>query len=181
MRARLCPYCKAMSNFQQADSQSAQYTPPVNQNQRLALDKCHNCLAIVYYRTTQDGEGVIDQYPKNFERAPDELPDMVKKAFDEALLCLASGAPNGSLLMCRRALQETLNDMGVKRGDLPVQLNDLVERRKITPQLKDWADQARIGGRIAAHGSGGNEWGDPDKIWGNVEDASIVIDDLTGC
>ena len=69
--------------------------------------------------------------------------------------------------------------LGAQTVDAGIETN-LVERRKITPQLKDWADQARIGGRIAAHGSGGNEWGDPDKLWGDLEDASIVIDYLKG-
>ena len=75
---------------------------------------------------------------------------------------------------------EEKNDLKAKKGDLPTQLQDLVDRDEITPKLKDWADQSRIGGRIAAHDTGGAEWGDPDKIWGDREDASIVIDYLKG-
>ncbi len=50
---------------------------------------------------------------------------------------------------------------------------------KITPDLKDWADKARIGGRLAAHGTGEDEWGHPDKDWGDSQDAKEVIDFCT--
>jgi hypothetical protein len=45
-----------------------------------------------------------------------------------------------------------MDDKKAKKGNLPTQLNDLVNKGEITPKLKEWADQARIGGRIAAHG-----------------------------
>ena len=46
----------------------------------------------------------------------------------------------------------------------------------IAPPLKEWADQARIGGKLAAHGTGGDEWGQPDKDWAEESDAIEVID-----
>ncbi len=46
----------------------------------------------------------------------------------------------------------------------------------IIPDLRDWADQARIGGKLAAHGKGGDEWGQPDKEWGEQTDADQVIE-----
>ena len=180
MVARLCPYCEVQSNFNLGKPTSAAKTPPINnKNEVLSLDGCQNCAATVYFRSYEGNRNeLIDQYPKSYDSAAKELPKDIKKAFDEALLCYTAGAPNGSLLMSRRALQETMNNKEAKKGDLPTQLDDLVERDIITPQLRRWAEQAQIGGKIAAHGTGGGSWGDPDKIWGDMNDAIIVIDYL---
>ena len=188
MPARLCPYCKVVSNFSRGGSTNAAETPTHDisrqlglNHQELSLDDCQNCRATTYFRAMKgSGNEVFDQYPKVIEEAPAELPDQVRRAFHEALVCYGAEAPNGSLLMCRRALQETMNDLKAVKGDLPKQLEYLVEERVITPQLREWADQSRIGGKIAAHGTGGDEWGDPDKIWGNMDDAEIVIGYLKG-
>lgn len=179
MAARLCPYCKVVSNFTRVSSLTAAQsmnTPPKQRGQILTLDSCANCEAYVYFRGHQDNvELVYDQYPKVVDEAPTELPEPIQKAFSEALKCYGAEAPNGSLLMCRRALQEVMTDKKAKKGDLPTQLQDLVDRQEITPRLKSWAEAAQVGGRIAAHGSGGIAWGDPDKIWGTMEDADAVI------
>lgn len=185
MPARLCPYCKVVSNFGRLFATGADSNPAPDGETRggeeISLCNCPNCNAVVYYRTPSGGGGtVIDQYPQTVERASTDLPDPVRKALDEALLCYGAGSPNGTLLMCRRALQETMNDKKAKKGDLPTQLEDLVSRQEITPKLRDWATQSQIGGRIAAHGSGGELWGDPDKIWGTMDDARIVIEYLNG-
>ena len=68
-------------------------------------------------------------------------------------MCYGADVPNGTLLMHRRALHETLNHLGARKGDLPTQLSDLVKKQMIVPRLRDWTDQARIGGKIAAHGT----------------------------
>ena len=181
MPARLCPYCHVVSNFDRIGPRGAEPIPDADETQVVSLDKCQNCKCLVYYRASEDtGDEVFDQYPRNVEKAAEELPEDIRKAFDEALICYGAGAPNGSLLMCRRALQEAMKDKEAKKGDLPTQLDDLIAKGEIIPRLRDWADQARIGGRLAAHGAGGDDWGDPDKIWGTMEDAESVIEYLKG-
>lgn len=184
MPARKCPYCGAIANFNRTNELGGGGTPLPAGAERPgtgdfhSFDVCQACNAVVYYRSDKSGSIVIDQYPRGDVKPPQGLPEGIEKAFREALICYASGAPNGALLMCRRALQETLNNLEAPRGQLPAQLEALVSNRTITPKLKEWADQARIGGRIAAHGEGGGEWGDPSKIWGTLEDAKVVIEYL---
>lgn len=179
MPSRLCPYCHVVSNFTRSSPHGAAGTVRGSTGQEISLDRCQNCEAISYFRATEaSGHEVFDQYPKTAEEAPEELPEGIGRAFNEALVCYGANAPNGALLMCRRALQETMDDKKAKKGDLPTQLDDLVSKGEITPKLRAWADQARIGGRIAAHGAGGKAWGDPDKLWGDMEDAIAVIDYL---
>lgn len=179
MVARLCPYCKVVSNFTRGPSTNvvvSAKTPPHQADQIIALERCSHCEAHVYARVHETDETrLFDQYPKVVDEAPEELPPEIRKAFDEALKCYGAEAPNGSLLMSRRALQEVMNDKKAKKGDLPTQLQDLVDRLEITPKLKSWAETAQVGGRIAAHGKGGEAWGDPDKLWGTMEDADAVI------
>lgn len=179
MPARLCPYCKVVSNFSRGPSlNSAQaiHTPPKQAEQIISLESCANCKAYMYIREHETVERLYDQYPKTVDYAPEELPDRVETAFNEALVCYSAGAANGSLLMCRRAIQESVQDLKAPKGNLPKQLQALVDADQITPDLKVWADHARVGGKIAAHGVGGDEWGDPDQIWGDLEDAAAVIE-----
>ena len=180
MPARLCPYCKVVSNFTRGPSTNtavAAKTPPSQVDQVLALEWCANCEAYIYVRGHEsNGDVIYDQYPKVVDKAPEELPPAIKKAFDEALKCYGAEAPNGALLMCRRAIQESVQNLEAPKGNLPKQLQALVDADKITPDLKEWADHARVGGKIAAHGVGGDEWGDPDQIWGDLEDAAAVIE-----
>jgi len=168
---RVCPNCGAKAAFRR------RWEWPPNGDEIGALDSCSACGFTAYFKSSdRQGKSVIDQYPKVIRNPQDELPAQVKTAYAEALQCYGAGAPNGALLMCRRAIQEALDERGAKKGDLPTQLNDLVTQYKITPDLKDWADHARIGGKLAGHGTGGKEWGDPSKVWGDSEDAEAVLE-----
>lgn len=169
MPARLCPNCKTKTAFRRL------WDWPPNGEPVSALDLCLACGLVAYFKSDRLGQTVIDQYPKVVQVAQPELPDQVKKAYAEALISQGAGAPNGALLMCRRAIQEALDNLGAKKGDLPTQLGDLVSKLKLTPDLKEWGDHARIGGKLAGHGTGGNEWGDATKIWGDASDAEAVI------
>lgn len=172
MPVRKCPYCKAMSNCDLGD-----LLPGGKADGRVSIDRCQNCGSPTYVVVPNNGDRdkVQDSYPKDIQTPPEELPEPVKKAYAEALVCYGAGAPNGALLMCRRAIQEALDGLGAKKGNLPTQLQDLVDKHRITPELKEWADHARIGGKLAGHGTGGSEWGDPAKVWGDKNDAEAVI------
>ena len=86
--------------------------------------------------------------------------------------------------MLRRTIQETIRDLtkgweekeqkALLKEGLPTQLQKLVDKDLIAPALKEWTDQARVGGKMAAHGTGGGEWGDPKKEWGDQADAQEV-------
>ena len=169
----VCPHCGLGADFpifaSSEDLRNAQILA--------AIGFCKLCRGRVFFELLNaNQERVISSYPQTQAKVPQELPDPVKKAFEEAQICLAANAPNGALLMCRRAVQEALDDLKAPKGDLPTQLKALVDNHTITPALKEWADHARIGGRIAAHGTGGADWGEPQLQWGSQEDAQAVIE-----
>ena len=177
MPAIVCPHCGVGSNF--GFSASAQKR--TDSHITCAVGFCALCKEEVYFEVRGDNtEQVLLHWPRKREKAAEELSPNVQRAFDEALLCNSQGAWNAALLMCRRAINDALVELGVpSKGNLPTQLQALVAVNKIPPDLKDWADQARIGGRLAAHGTGGDEWGQPDKEWGDSQDAKEVIDFCT--
>lgn len=174
---RVCPKCGALSGFRRLWDWPLE---GISDDNVSCLDECASCGIVAYFRSSRDGQIVHDQYPTRVHAPQAELPVAVKTAYAEALVCLGAGAPNGALLMCRRAIQEALNDLGAKKGDLPTQLNDLVSKYRITPNLRDWADHARIGGKLAGHGTGGGEWGNASKVTGGKEDAEAVIEFCNG-
>lgn len=165
----LCPNCKTKTNFNLGPNEERNHSGAT----KLAIGHCQVCNYPVYMGLDNNNDAVW-YYPSVVSVPPDGLPERVHAAFQEALKCLSAGVPNAALLMCRRAIQETMNDKEAKKGNLPAQLDDLVANQKITPSLRDWATHAQIGGRIAAHGTGGGQWGDPDQIWGDMEDAEAV-------
>ncbi|MBI2170567.1 MAG: DUF4145 domain-containing protein [Chloroflexi bacterium] len=169
-----CPYCNLYQDMRIA----AIAEEPNGTGFLRGLAFCRTCRNVVYFKTDEGRDIVREQYPSSKVRqAPSELPDNVKKSYQEALVCFAVDAPNGALLMCRRAMVDALIGLGApSKGDLPTQLKALVDSHKLTPDLKDWADHARIGGKLAGHGTGGDEWGDPSKIWGEQADAEAVIE-----
>ena len=166
-----CPNCKAKTNFNLAATVNKDHKGA----SQLAIGLCQVCDFPVYFGLKKENQNEIWHYPEVLEVPPEGLPERIEIAFAEALSCYSSHIPNATLLMCRRAIQETMADKEAKKGDLPTQLDDLVASQKITPSLRDWAKHAQIGGRIAAHGTGGGQWGDPNQIWGTMADAEAVV------
>ena len=159
MPLRKCPYCKGLSNF----STSGQ----LNQGHlkgSVSLDICQNCGTPVYFMTpsNQDRNTILDIYPK-LDLEPDkELPENVKVAFVEAIKGLNDGNWNSCVVMCRRALEESMTELGAEGEDLFHQIDNLESQRKITPELKAWAHESRLGGKLGAHGTKQKKWADKD-------------------
>jgi len=178
-----CPHCKNGSDFTIVAKAN---NPKKAEHILSGIGLCLLCGGEVYmHMDTNAQDTVVDNYPLLEESVPEGIPPDVGKAVGEALRSHSMNAPNASLCMSRRTIHEAVKDLtkdwdkerqeSLLKQPLPVQLNALVEEDLIPPALKDWADQARIGGKLAAHGTGGAEWGERGKSWGNQEDAQEVI------
>lgn len=157
MPLRKCPYCKGLSNFSLG--------PHLFQGHLkgcVSLDTCHNCGTPVYFVTPSvpDRNTILDSYPKLDLEVDKELPDNVKLAFAEAIKGLNDGNWNSCVVMCRRALEEAMADLGAEGEDLFHQIDNLESQRKITPELKAWAHESRLGGKLGAHGTKQKKWAD---------------------
>lgn len=163
---RRCPYCKGLSNFDLGTIDGGGELEGI-----VSLDRCQNCGTLTYFRvpSPKQRREILDSYPK-IETDPDEeLPEDVKRAFQEAMKSLNEGIWNGCVIMCRRALEEATEDLGAEGRDLFTQIDDLETKRKITPELKEWAHEARLGGKLGAHGT-------KQKKWADKEDAEEVLE-----
>jgi hypothetical protein len=71
--------------------------------------------------------------------------------------------------VCRRALEEAMRNLGAEGRDLFTQIDDLERKRRITPELKQWAHEGRLGGKLGAHGV-------EEKKWADQNDAEEVLE-----
>ena len=162
---RRCFYCKGLSNFSLGGLTGGGKLVGL-----ASLDVCQNCGSPAYFVTPPNQrENILDRYPKLEVDSDEELPEEVKVAFREAMKALNEEIWNGCVTMCRRALEEATGDLGAEGKDLFTQIDDLETKRKITPELKEWAHEARLGGKLGAHGM-------KQKKWADKEDAEEVLE-----
>ena len=163
---RRCFYCKGLSNFSLGTVTGGGKLRGV-----VSLDICQNCGTPSYFTFPDHNhrEEIWDRYPKLEVDPDEELPEAVKVAFREAMKALNEEIWNGCVTMCRRALEEATEDLDAEGRDLFVKIDDLESKRKITPELKEWAHEGRLGGKLGAHGT-------KQKKWADKEDAEEVLE-----
>jgi len=116
------------------------------------IGECNGCdfhLLVVRNRT---GGSIRTIYPYPLPKKTDNrIPELVKKDFDEALLCLSVGAARGAAVLARRALQTMCKDKGAIKKELKDQIDELFTLNIITKDLQDWSHEVRFVGNDAAH------------------------------
>ena len=142
---------------------------PSGGNRQLSLDSCQNCERYVYFDTSQKQQTVHDVYPPVEDTIDERLPENVQVALRESYSSSDSENWNACVTMCRRGLQEAVDDLGATGANLRDQIDDLDKARKITPDLKAWAHETRLGGNLGAHGSTAKKWADK-------EDAEEILE-----
>ena len=153
MPARKCPYCKAISNF------NLGHEVPAEGHRVLSLDQCQNCARFVYFKSHgKDRSDVSDIYPRTEEEPDEELAEDIKIPLREAYNSLDDRNWNSCVTMARRALQEAVDDLKAKGSNLYDPIEDLANNHRITPDLRDWANEGRLGGNLGAHGSKAKKW-----------------------
>ena len=160
---RRCFYCKGLSNFDLSAVTGGGKLAGV-----VSLDRCQNCGTPAYFVVPSQNErgDILDRYPKLEVDPDEELPEEVKVAFREAMKALNEEIWNSCVTMCRRAIAEAMENLGAKGDNLFEQIDNL---ERITPELKEWAHEGRIGGNLGAHGT-------KQKKWANKDDAEEVLE-----
>ena len=156
MPARKCPHCRIVSNFSMGPKVGA----PAGGDHQLSIDQCQNCSRRSYFESDTAGNEIFDVYPRVENDVDESLPDDVKPALREAYQDLESQAWNSCVVMSRRALEEATDDLGASGNRLIDKIDDLANNQRITPDLRDWAHEGRLGGNLGAHGSSEKKWAD---------------------
>lgn len=90
--------------------------------------------------------------PREERRLGPAVPDGIRGAFGEAVLCFKAKAYTASAIMCRKTLEGLCNAHGAKTGTLSKRLEKLQKDGVIETRLFEWAEALRISGNEAAHG-----------------------------
>lgn len=137
-----CPYCGVRSTTKwqsQDDGKSSSFR----------VYKCDNCHELILF--VVKGNKAVAQYPMRIPKLDKSIPDKVREDYTEAIKCFDVGANKASVVMCRRALQNSVIDKGAKKGRLVDQIDELYGSQIITKDIKDWAHEIRLTGNIGAH------------------------------
>ncbi len=169
MPSRRCPHCKVVSSY---DVGGEKNLFSRKTNTRIRFDKCRDedcqCTVAVVYQPAE-GNTIVDIYPK-LETDPDELlPADVKTAFGQALKSLNEEIWDGCVTLCRRALEEAMNDLKAEGGGLKRKIKNLAAQNRITPALSNWAHEGRLAGNLGAHGF-------EERKWSTESDAQEIVE-----
>lgn len=141
--------CEVLASFQKRDHPSEL---PV----KYSFVKCKRCKSPILVGQEDLGGPIgLDSpfvlYPPEDKIVDPNLPDSIRKAFNEALTCFTSRAYLGTALLCRRTLEMICHDHKSKKRTLASQLKDMKDNGIIDVRLFDWAEALRVSGNEAAH------------------------------
>lgn len=102
------------------------------------------------------GWNIFKSYPTPApSKCPTHTPDELKRIFVQAANALKRGDSDASGAMSRKVLdvstQQLLSADSKKYGNIQGRIDALAAANKLTPDLKEWAHQLRLGGNDAAH------------------------------
>ena len=129
---------------------------------KAVLASCPECyepmlLGLELYGHQGDREVWSDpwrMFPTDFRRLSSAIPESIAIDFVEAQRSFRAKAYRASIVMCRRVLEMTSAELGVRRGTLAASLDALKEDGHIDSRLYEWATELRLVGNAAAHDIG---------------------------
>ena len=161
-----CPYCRAKCQFNPLGNEIQCRTDKSCQQSWI----CQNCNGVIVtkrpYSHTWRGSQIFPLIKIKPKIEIDKLPDNIRNDYLESLENYSNGCYVSSVIMCRRAIQQSCMEKGVE-GET---LFDQIEKLKIDENLKKLAHKLRFWGNKGAH---------PDVLLDEKieeKDAKIAID-----
>ncbi len=105
----------------------------------MSIVQCGGCVELFVVKGQQP------VWPLTSSPAPDDVPEKVREAYEDARLAHAAGANIAALMAARTALIRFLRD---KAAD---SFKELVDKKIITPAIYGGVDQLRLWAAIAGH------------------------------
>jgi hypothetical protein len=127
----------------------ANATPP---RTLVGVRHCPNdaCRALVFLVARNDS--VIESYPaETIDFDTSNIPEPIKVALSEAILCLSHGCHVASAMMVRKTLEELCEHKGAAGSNLKERISSLKAIVIIPPELFEGLDDLRLLGNDAAH------------------------------
>jgi uncharacterized protein YbaR (Trm112 family) len=122
--------------------------------ERIALLSCPSCTGplLVSQYLEKDGSGSEPSMLYPAERKVDrDVPEMLRRSFEEALGCYRARCYVACAIMCRRTLEGLCHHHLPAVGNLAQGLKRLYQDGVIDGRLSEWAEALRLDGNFAAH------------------------------
>jgi len=173
-----CPHCGAEKiGFELTLEYRATKAPPYTPRflEMLLCSGCEGGLIAIFHGATNTpysspkscptdpiaiGWKLVDVCPKpQIPQCPQHTPDDLKRIFLQAMNALRRGDADASGAMSRKVMDAStqrlvatlLPEKNDELKNIYARIEALAAARKLTPDLKDWAHQLRLGGADAAH------------------------------
>lgn len=162
-RAFVCPWCEtpALATIQGLaywDGMSSDRLTMEDVPIEYALVQCSECRVAAVQLRGDYGEGFDEDSPTIAYPAPRRLswniPEPLRREFEEARTCFAAKAYEATVVMARRVLEGTCRENEIHERNLVKGLAKLKEIGLIDNTLAEWADALRILGNEGAHYTG---------------------------
>lgn len=150
-----CHNCAALVEVKEI---SAHVVPPLNGCAELwTFAACPQCKKPMLAAQFDFGEGFdrdtpIRVYPPQGRRLGLAVPQPIREAFEEAVVCFKCKAYTACAIMCRKTLEGLCSEHGARERTLGQSLQKLRDAGVIESQLFEWAEELRQLGNVAAHG-----------------------------
>lgn len=126
--------------------------PPV----KVILASCSKCHKPMLLGREEYGPDVWSDpwrmYPVERTMLGTAVPETIRIAYREAIICFNARAYTASAIMCRKVLEATATHLGIEDQNLFRALQRLKDDGQIDAQLHEWASELRTMGNKAAHG-----------------------------
>ncbi len=143
-----CPHCGKEAVFESLGKDDLVVDSCTQCGQRVCPNsQCRGHLFVVF----EKGELVLSYPPIRLDFDAENIPERIKKTFEEALSCHAADSYVASAIMVRRTLEEICKDKGASGDNLKDKITDLKSKIVLPQELLKAMDEIRLLGNDAAH------------------------------
>lgn len=143
-----CPHCGKEAVFENLGQHDLSFGGNIVCGQR----KCPNPSCKGHLFVGLENGQLIKTYPPiKLDFDTTNIPENIRKTFEEALVCHSSGCYVASAIMVRRTLEEICEDKSAQGKNLKARLADLESKIVLPKELLDAMDELRLLGNDAAH------------------------------
>ena len=145
-----CPRCRQMGTLESLPNvHDVQAHPYMLGQRRCPNPVCHTHLFFVW---SPPQNRLLASYPaERIDFDTTNVPEQVKQALEEAIICHAAGCHRAAAIMVRRTLEDLCRDRGANGNNLKDRIKALQTRVVLPQELLDAMDDLRLLGNDAAH------------------------------
>jgi hypothetical protein len=147
-----CPQCRQQGTFDPLGLNDLQAAQTDGTNFVLGHRRCPNpkCRTHVFF-VWKNREVAASYPPETLDFDPENIPDRVRSALEEAIACHSIGRHVAAAMMIRKTLEEVCKNKKAKGENLKERLEALRETVVLPQELLDGLDDLRLLGNDAAH------------------------------